>query len=84
MPSPCHKITSIKPIDHTLSSVTEELDAFDYQLSQISIELSNIEQFDNAGRGHAIKNARRALETALQRSYRAKQIARGISVNKAT
>jgi hypothetical protein len=84
MPRSDQKIVHLKPIDNTRSSVVEELDSLDYQLSLISRELSNIEEFDECGRGHAIKSARRALDTALQRSYRAKQVSKGIKVNKAT
>lgn len=68
--------------DPDRSTVEEELKALDWQLSEIARCLSEIESGNRAGGDHAIKRARRHLDTALQRSHRAKQISIGIRVPK--
>lgn len=78
------KIVPLRPIDKNRSSVIDELAALDYQLGVIAKELTNIQQWDESGKDSAVNTARRALDTALQRSYRAKQVAQGLKVNKPT
>lgn len=70
-------------IDPERSSVEEELKALDWQLAEIARLLGDIERFKGDD-GHSIKQARRHLNSALQRSHRAQQIAHGIRVTKAT
>jgi hypothetical protein len=70
-------------LDPERSSVEEELKALDWQLAEIARLLGDIERFKGDD-GYSIKQARRHLDTALQRSHRAQQIARGIRVTKAT
>lgn len=70
-------------LDPERSSVEEELKALDWQLGEIARLLGDIERFKGDD-GHSIKQARRHLDTALQRSHRAQQIARSIRVTKAS
>ena len=79
-----NNVVPLHPHDKERSTVEDELNALDFQLGEIAKQLSNIEEWDDSGRAHAIKTARRALDTAAQRSYRAKQIAQGLKVNKPT
>lgn len=66
------------------SSVEAELEALDHQLGRVSQELTNIGNWNKDGQEHAIQCARKNLETALQRSYRAVQISKGLAVYKST
>lgn len=72
-----------KVLDPDRSTIKEELDALDWQLSEIARHLSDMEKFNDAGKEYAIAQARRCLNTSIQRSYRAKQLADGLRVLKA-
>lgn len=75
-------IVQLRPKDPESSTVELELDALEAALRDINVELINIEQWDDAGgRDYAIGIARRAVNTAAQRVYRAKLISRGVKVN---
>lgn len=69
--------------DPDRSTVEEELDALDWQLCEIARTLTEAESANHTVREYAIKAARRHLDTAIQRSHRAKQIAKGLKVPKA-
>lgn len=77
-------VSYIHPHDPNRSTIHEELDAMDWQFSQLARLLTEIEGAPDAhGRGCSLREARRRLDTLLQRSYRANQIARGLRVPKA-
>lgn len=77
-----NNVIQLRPNDTDSSTVELELEALDQQLRTINVELINLEQWDDeAGRDYALSLSRQALNTAVQRSYRAKQISRGIRVN---
>lgn len=77
-------VSYIHPHDPNRSTIIEELDAMDWQFSQLARLLTEIEGTPDAhGRGCSVREARRRLDTLLQRSYRAKQVARGLRVPKA-
>lgn len=71
------------PEDPNLSTVGEELKALDWQLSELARTLTDVAGCDGSSRDYAIKRARRHLDTAIQRSFRAQQIAQGLKVPKA-
>lgn len=76
------RVRSIFPEDPARSTVEEELEALDLQISELATLLTELEsaqrcEVDIVGR------ARRRLNTMLQRSYRAQQIARGLRVPRA-
>lgn len=66
--------------DPDRSTIEEELDALDWQLREIARTLTEAESPNQTVREYAIKAIRRHLDTAIQRSYRAKQIAKGLRV----
>ena len=77
-----NNVVQLRPNDPESSTVELELEALDRQLRTIEMELNNVTAWDDeAGRDYAIMMAYRALNIAIQRSYRAKQISRGIRVN---
>ncbi|ELG7182301.1 TPA: hypothetical protein ACP3ZG_004803 [Pseudomonas aeruginosa] len=77
-------VSFIHPYDPNRSTILEELDAMDWQFSQLARLLTEIEKTPDAyGRDISVREARRRLDTLLQRSYRANQIARGLRVPKA-
>lgn len=77
-------VHSIHQADKNRSSVCEEIDAMDWQFSELARLLTELEkQPDACGRGYMAKEARRRLDTLVQRAFRAKQIARGLRVPKA-
>jgi len=77
-------VSFIHPHDPNRSTILEELDAMDWQFSQLARLLTEIEGTPDAhGRACSVREARRRLDTLLQRSYRANQIARGLRVPKA-
>lgn len=74
----------IWPTDPNRSSVIDEIDAMDWQFSEMARLLTDIERYpDPSARAGAVKEARRRLDTLVQRAYRAKQVARGLRVPKA-
>lgn len=78
------KVRSIRPYDPNRSTILDELDAMDWQFSQLARLLTEIEGTpDAAARGCSLREARRRLDTLVQRTYRANQIARGLRVPKA-
>lgn len=78
-------IRSIYPQDPHRSTVSEELDAMDWQHRELARLLSEIERSPHPSfREDQINEARRRLNTLVQRVFRAKQIARGLRVPKAT
>lgn len=77
-------VHSLHQADENRSSVGEEIDAMDWQFSQLARLLTDLEkQPDASSREYIAKEARRRLDTLVQRAYRAKQIARGLRVPKA-
>ncbi|MFA0809366.1 hypothetical protein [Microbulbifer epialgicus] len=77
-----NKIVNLRPVDPSLSSVEVELDALEKELEKISGELERIFGVSTYEEEHSIKYVRRALNNALVRSYRAKQISRGLRVTR--
>lgn len=77
-------VHSIHQHDINRSSVGEEIDAMDWEFSNLSRLLTELEkQPDESSRGFMVKEARRCLDTLVQRAFRAKQISRGLRVTKA-
>lgn len=70
-------------LDPDASTVTEELKALDWQLSELARALTDFER-SRGSDPHAIDRARRYLDCAAQRSHRAQLIAQGVRVPKAT
>ncbi|WP_432472072.1 hypothetical protein [Amphritea sp. HPY] len=77
------KVTQLRPVERDRSTVSDELDALDWSLQQIAVRLSLIEGFSTPDGGYSVESARRHLNDAVQRSYRAKQVSRGLKVYKA-
>lgn len=78
-------VSFIHPQDPSRSTVLDELDAMGWQFSQLARLITEIERAQDASeRGFAAREARRRLDTLVQRSHRANQIARGLRVPKAT
>lgn len=78
-------VHSLKPHDVDRSSVTEEVQAMDWDFSNLSRLLGELEsQPDESSRGFIVKEARRRLNNLVQRAYRAEQLSRGLRVTKAT
>lgn len=76
---------AIKALDPNRSTVAEEIDAMDWQFSELARLITAIEkQSDKTAREFAAKTARRHLETLVQRAYRAKLIAQGKRITKST
>lgn len=74
-----------KNTEPNYSTVVDELNALDWQLSEIGRSLNSIEmRKDATGRESEIRMARHRLNTAVQRSHRAQQIASGLRVPKST
>lgn len=72
-----------KAADPNCSSVTEELDAMEWQFSELARQLTEIDASTNATvRQYGVEGARRCLGTLVQRAYRAKLIAQGHRVTK--
>ena len=76
-------VTLLHPKDNDLSSVTDELEALNYELQQIAASISKIDLYNEIVNDYEITSIRRRLDTAIQRSYRAEQAGRGIKVYKA-
>lgn len=78
-------VRSIHQSDNSRSSVGEEIDAMDWEFSNLSRLLTElVEQPDTSSREFIVKEARRRLDTLAQRAYRAKQLSRGLRVLKVT
>ncbi|WP_219096288.1 hypothetical protein [Pseudomonas sp. UMAB-40] len=76
-------IHSIHPLDKTRSTVGEEIDAMDWEFSNLARLLTELEtQPDESTRTFIAKEARRRLDRLVQRAYRAKQITCGLKVTK--
>jgi hypothetical protein len=73
------------PVDSkNLSSVVEEVDAMDWQFSELARLITDLETQPSASsRACMAKVARRHLDTLVQRAFRAKQVAGGLLVHKA-
>lgn len=72
-------------LDPNRSTVAEEIDAMDWQFSELARLITDLEkQPDKTAREFAAKMARRHLDTLLQRAYRAKLIAQGQRITKST
>lgn len=77
-------VSSIKPADPDRSTVVDEVDAMDWDFSELAKLLTQLEEQPSlSSRQFIVKEARRRLDTLVQRAYRAKQIARGLRVTKA-
>jgi hypothetical protein len=77
-------IFSIQRPDENRSTLGEEIDAMDWDFSNLSRLLTELEkQPDESTRAYMVKDARRRLNNLVQRAYRAKQISRGLRVPKA-
>jgi hypothetical protein len=71
--------------DPTCSTVGEEIDAMDWQFSELARRITELESYqDETAREYAAKAARRHLDVLVQRAYRAKLIAQGQHVAKPT
>lgn len=67
-----------------LSSVVEEVDAMDWQFSELGRLISDLEKQPSASsREFIAKQARRRLDTLVQRAFRARQVSMGMLVHKA-
>ena len=70
--------------DNNRSSVEEELNAMNFNLNQIMISLEKISRYNEIVNDYEIDLIRRNVKIARQRSYRAEQCSRGLTVFKAT
>lgn len=70
-------------LDPNRSTVEEELQALDWQLRNVALILRDIERSKGVD-PIALNRAVEHLDTAVQRSHRAQQIAKGLRVTKAT
>lgn len=71
-------------LDPDRSTVPDEIDAMDWQFSQLARLITDLENYQDKGaRGYAARSARRHLDTLVQRAFRAKLIAQGQRVTKA-
>lgn len=61
----------------TLSTIKEELEAAKWSLSQAQKELSKFESYNESGKEYVVMAAKRELEVAFQRIYRAMLIDEG-------
>jgi hypothetical protein len=78
-------VHSIRQHDGDRSSVSEEIQAMDWDFSNLSRLLGELEsQPDASSRVFIVKEARRRLNNLVQRAYRADQLSRGLRVTKAT
>lgn len=78
------KVSRIHPHDPNRATISEELEALDWQVCELARLLTEVEQSrDETGKAYAVEQARRHLNALLQRSYRAQQIARGLKVPRA-
>ena len=80
---PTEKVIDLHPSERNRSSVSDELDSLEYELSTIMRSVSNIAFYNGIENDYEIDAIRRCVNTALQRSYRARQCARGLKVWKA-
>ncbi|UDM18872.1 hypothetical protein [Vogesella sp. XCS3] len=72
-----------KELDPNRSTVAEEIDAMDWQLSELARLITDLErQTDRTAREFMANSARRHLDTLVQRVYRAKLISLGQRVTK--
>lgn len=69
--------------DPDRSTIEDDLDALVWQLREIARTLTEAESPNQSVRQYALKAIREHLDTAIQRSYRAKQIDKGQRVPKA-
>lgn len=78
------RLQAQKALDPDLSTIKDELSALDWQLSEIARILHEVAKCrDETGRVGLIASARRCLDRAVQRSYRATQLHEGLRVFKA-
>lgn len=72
-----------KALDPNRSSVADEIDAMDWQFSELARLITDLEnQSDKSLREITAKSARYRLDVILQRAYRAKIISQGQRVTK--
>lgn len=77
-------VHTIHTQDSNRSTVVEEIDAMDWQFSNLFRLIAEMEgQNSESSREYLAKEARRRLDTIVQRAYRAKQVARGLRVPRA-
>jgi len=67
-------------LDNELSSVKAEIDAMSYQLSEMSMSLSNLEKVNDIVNSNEIASMRRRIDVIATRGYRAIQISEGLMV----
>lgn len=74
-----------KALDPDRSTVAEEIDAMEWQFSELARLITDLERLScSTARESAAKMARRRLNTLVQRADRAKQISLGQRVTKQT
>lgn len=75
---------AFKVLDPNRSTVAEELDAMEWQFSELARLITDLErQADRTAREFMAESARRHLNTIVQRAYRAKLVSLGQRVTKA-
>jgi hypothetical protein len=78
-------VHSIRQNDGDRSTVGEEVEAMDWEISNIFRLLSELEKQPNeSSRGFMVAEAKRRLNKVTARAYRAEQLSRGLRVTKVT